>query len=193
MTWIQSYTGKKVNIPPESPSEICLTDIAHHLSMKCRFNGACSQFLSVAQHSTMMLNAATGTHLRVSQSDNFLKWVLLHDAHEAYIGDTPRPIKKEMLLYLWGNGLCDEKELTNEFDVAIAEKFGLEPLSENEVSDLDFLDNVMLATEARDTMSKAPAPWEELPAPLPYIVEAMSPTDAKQSFKAVAKTLGIHD
>ena len=80
--YIVTYTGKK--ICPVSPSieEICIEDIAHSLSLKCRFGGHTREFYSVAQHSVIVSNFCS----------NPLHG-LLHDAGEAYLADVASTVK----------------------------------------------------------------------------------------------------
>lgn len=66
---------------------IQIEDIAHHLSLLCRFNGAVRTFYSVAEHS---VRVAAWVH---SVAPEHALWALLHDASEAYIGDMIRPVK----------------------------------------------------------------------------------------------------
>lgn len=67
--------------------EILIEDIAHSLSMICRYCGHVSNFLSVAEHS-----------INVSyHCSNPLKG-LLHDGSEAYLSDIPAPVKKQAQL-----------------------------------------------------------------------------------------------
>jgi len=82
--WINTYTGRKFYPLNPDPDEIDILDIAHALSMQCRFTGHVKQFYSVAQHS---VNVAR----HVPHSDQL--WALLHDAAEAYLVDLARPIK----------------------------------------------------------------------------------------------------
>lgn len=83
------------NIPYTGPLPadlITIDDIAHALSMQCRFNGHTRTFYSVAQHSLNCALAALEHH--GVRDANALLAVLLHDAAEAYIGDIIRPYKK---------------------------------------------------------------------------------------------------
>lgn len=69
--------------------DIDIEEIAHSLSMQCRYNGATPEFYSVAQHSVY---CALYTLNRGSHRADALG-MLLHDAAEAYIGDYVRPMK----------------------------------------------------------------------------------------------------
>lgn len=82
--WMQTRRGHKFY--PTSPrvENIDIEDIAHALSMQCRFNGHTSRFYSVAEHSVLVSRIAPPA----------VKFqALMHDAHEAYIGDIITPVK----------------------------------------------------------------------------------------------------
>lgn len=61
-----------------------IEEIAHALANLCRFTGHTSSFYSVAQHSVLVADLAPPQHRREA---------LLHDAHEAYVGDVNSPLK----------------------------------------------------------------------------------------------------
>lgn len=97
MSWIQTFTNKKVW--PSKPWEnnddsFCLEDIAHSLSMQCRFNGHTKEFYSVAQHSVVIADALFPLYGPEVALDG-----LMHDAAEAYLCDIPRPIKEDLHIY----------------------------------------------------------------------------------------------
>jgi hypothetical protein len=49
MGWIQTASGRKFPLFDIDAEAICIEDIAHALSMLCRFNGHCLRFYSVAE------------------------------------------------------------------------------------------------------------------------------------------------
>jgi len=82
---ITTYSGNLFNILDPAPDDFRIEDIAHSLSLKCRYNGMCKAFYSVAQHSV---------YASYMTADNDLKKaLLLHDGTEAYIDDLVRPLK----------------------------------------------------------------------------------------------------
>ena len=85
MSWIQVYSGKSFS--PLSPTieDIEIEDIAHALSLQCRYAGHCLYHYSIAQHSVLVSRY-------VSQENKL--WGLLLDASEAYPMDVPMPIKQ---------------------------------------------------------------------------------------------------
>lgn len=48
--WIQTWGGHKVFPLALTADQIWFSDVAHHLSMECRFGGAVLEFYSVAEH-----------------------------------------------------------------------------------------------------------------------------------------------
>ncbi len=83
--WMQTYTGRKFWPMDPRPEEVHIEDIAHALSMMCRYNGHCKRFYSVAEHSFLVSHYVP---------EEFALWGLLHDASEAYIADIVRPAKR---------------------------------------------------------------------------------------------------
>lgn len=107
--WIQTYTGRKINVFAPNPRDIKILDIAHALSNICRFTGHCRQFYSVAEHSFYVSEMVDSKYALQG---------LLHDAAEAYLCDVPRPIKPNLLNY---------KEIEDRLTSIIFARFGLDP------------------------------------------------------------------
>jgi len=84
MTWMQTYTGKAWYPMTPRAKDVDIEDIAHALSLLCRYGGHCRRFYSVAEHSVLV------SHLVPPE---YALWGLMHDASEAYVVDVPRPLK----------------------------------------------------------------------------------------------------
>ena len=171
--WIQTFTG--VQFWPLDPrsEEIVIEDIAHALSLLCRFNGHCKRFYSVAEHSVHTANLLP---------QEIKLWGLLHDASEAYIADIPMPVKRN---------LPDYKKIEINLMRAIAERFGL--LSWPMPQEVKHVDAVLLATEKVALMGKEPAPWHKMPDPVDEsIIKGLSPADAEERFLSAFMVLTIN-
>ena len=144
--WMQTFTGVKYYPYDPRPEDFVIEDIAHALSMLCRYNGHCDDFMSVGQHSVLMSHYV--------KPKNAL-WALMHDASEAYLGDLVRPVKHGGPPACLGLG--DEfKALENHTLSLIAQRFDLPwPIPE----EIHEADNRMLATESRDIMGGQVKPW----------------------------------
>lgn len=131
--WMCTFTGRKFWPLDPRAEDIEIQDIAHALSLQCRYGGHCRRFYSVAQHSVLVS--------RYLDDDGYSKTMaltgLLHDAAEAYLVDMPRPLKHspEMAQYV---------ALENVVQSTIYEKFGLEPTEPKQVKRAD---NDMLTLE----------------------------------------------
>lgn len=126
--WITSYLGRKIYLRNPDIDRIDIIDIAHALSLICRYNGRTKKFYSVAEHCI---------HCACLTSNEFKLEALMHDAAEAYLGDVTRPLK--MLL-------PDYKKLEKKWEKAIRERFNLYP---DEIPEVDHNDGVLCATEMK--------------------------------------------
>lgn len=88
-TTMETYTGRFVDAVDLKREDIDLKDIAHSLSLICRFGGHCKRFYSVAHHSILCHDEA----LRRGFSRDVAVLALLHDIGEAYWHDLGRPLK----------------------------------------------------------------------------------------------------
>ena len=93
--WMQSRTGRLIDLDHPTPDMIDIEDIAHALSMICRFGGQCRHFYSVAEHSLIVEQLGHKNLDEYSRLPNptLAMALLLHDSAEAYIGDIITPIK----------------------------------------------------------------------------------------------------
>ncbi|MBN9301656.1 MULTISPECIES: hypothetical protein [Dysgonomonas] len=104
---IRTHSGLYMNVFAPTVDMICIEDIAHALSMLCRFGGHCSEFYSVAQHSLLCADLVP---------EEYKLEALLHDAAEAYLVDLPSPIKHRM---------PDYQTIEDKLMKVIAKKFDL--------------------------------------------------------------------
>lgn len=137
--------------------------IASSLSKICRFTGHVSQFYSVAQHCYL---ASFIPDARFSFD------ALMHDAHEAFVGDTSSPLKTL---------LPDYRVVERRVEVFIRRQYGLSVSMSNQAKHADI---VMLATEQRDFLNNAGHDWPYIAGiqQLPQAIEPMTPDEAKAAF-----------
>ncbi len=163
MEWIQTFSGRKFFPLNPRATDLDIEDIAHALALNCRFNGHCRVFYSVAEHSVRVSRAC-------APADAL--WGLLHDAGEAYLTDLPRPVKEQLGAF---------GELEDRLLKVIMGHFGLGwPMPES----VRVADDVLLMTEARDLMAKAPEAWSIRAEPLGGRIEAMTAGEAEQAYLA---------
>ena len=82
--WYPTTTGADIYVEEPWLSEVRIEDIAHALSLQCRFGGHILAHYSVAQHCVLMSRLCSPKHALVA---------LLHDASEAYVQDIIGPQK----------------------------------------------------------------------------------------------------
>lgn len=137
--WIETASGGVFHILDPQPEEIKIEDIAHALSMLCRFTGHCRKFYSVSEHSVLA---------SLIDIENPL-WSLMHDASEAYIADINRPLKH------FTQAGPAYKQVEKIVMTAICKKFNL--LAEEPAS-VKKADDVMLYAEKEQLMW--PMAWD---------------------------------
>lgn len=166
--WMQTFTGRQFYPLAPYPEDVDPRDIAHALSLICRYGGHAERFYSVAEHCVLMSYAVA--------PENAL-WALLHDATEAYVGDMVRPLKQHMPQYQMAE---------TKVELAILQRFGLwggaglPPLMPAEVKAAD---SRILLDERAALFDGIPAPWAiEHLTPLGVFVEGWSPVDAERCY-----------
>lgn len=179
-TFISTFTGKKFWPLNPQIDEVFIEDIAHSLSLICRFTGHTYCFYSVADHSLRVSRLAEkltmaqhgALSLRVTAAREMALWGLLHDASEAYLCDVPSPLKRVPGFGQLYKGF--ERSLMG----VIADRFELSPHEPSMVKDAD---RILLQTEMRDLMDvplgcECPDHREYVPLP-----EPLFPLDAQHA------------
>jgi hypothetical protein len=162
--WMQTFTGGRFYPADPISEEIDKRDIAHALSLLCRYGGHVERFYSVAEHCLLMSYA-------VPPEDALA--ALLHDATEAYVVDVPRPLKRM---------LRDYGPIENGVWLAISRHFGL-PASIDLPASVKDADNRILLTE-RDRLMPRHDTWEQdgTLEPLPVTITCWSPAQAERRY-----------
>jgi hypothetical protein len=189
-------SGKNLDYGNPSPSDITLGDIAHNLAHICRFNGATSGFYSVAEHS---IGVTTVYHfMRVGlrglgdPPPPSIKWALMHDAHEAYIGDVITPLK-----VLFQDGVY--ARLCANIDWAIREKLEIAAPLVGSQTAVELSDTIMLSAEMKRFFPTLPR-RTDFPSEFGYLVSAaddlirlLSPREAEEEFLRFCAVHGIKE
>jgi hypothetical protein len=168
--WIRTFTGRRFYPLDPRPEDVCAVDIAHALSMQCRYAGHSRWHYSVAQHSVLVSEQVEkwqrNSDWPLGNSRRKQMWALLHDAAEAYVLDIPRPLKQAMPEIQQAEkkvmaAICDAFELPHE-EPAIVKR----------------IDTAILADEAKVLMGD-PQDWN-LPEPaLGVFINKWKPDEAE--------------
>lgn len=142
-------------------------DIALSLARKGRFNDLSNRPFTVGQH-LLLCDAIAQTHDEVKTDEDYL-YILLHDAHEAYLGDLVRPMKA--LLEERAPGLVEGMELA--LDRAIFERFACPPPRRELVEARIEIDNLSLSAEKEVVFGSIGDRWTGLPGPNASHIEAV--------------------
>ena len=118
---IRVFTGTYIDPLNPQLEDIHIEDIAHGLSMQCRFGGHTKVFYSVAQHCV---------EVAMQLPDELRLAALLHDASEAYLLDIPRPVKGRLTNY---------KTIEKKLMSVIAKRFGFDNWDRPEIKEIDRL------------------------------------------------------
>lgn len=147
--WICTFSGNRFWPLDPRAEEIDPVDIAHALSLQCRWTGHVRTFYSIAEHSCRVADAIYKSMKPSGHRIMATLWGLLHDASEAYLCDVARPVKvsPEMAPY---------REAERRLELTIAQRFNL-PTTMPDV--VKHFDEVLLVTEARDLMASFDNRW----------------------------------
>ena len=159
---IMLYSGVELDFLNASACQFTIEDIAHGLSMLCRYVGQCRDFYSVAEHS-LLVSDMVPEHAFAA---------LMHDAAEAFVGDITRPLKQMLPQF---------KRIEHQVEEAIALRFGVPRPMPAAVKRADL---AVLAAEQDQLMPPGTSHWavEAGIQPAPIHVRSLSPREAKEAF-----------
>lgn len=161
--WMQTFTGRVYWPLDPRPADIHIHDIAHALSMLCRYTGHCVRFYSVAEHSV---------HVSHLVPPKFAFQGLMHDAAEAYTNDIARPLKPYLANY-------DTVESENW--AAVCQVFGIPLQLDPSVKEMD---NRICRSEKEQNMraSVRDSDWSHLGEPAAVHIQCWTPEVAERKF-----------
>lgn len=204
--FMDTLSGKQISILAPQPEDYLLEDIAHHLAMQVRRNGAVPRFYSVAEHSTNVTlgvcsvygGRGTLTSGLVLAPDDFGTFLVgievppdlepysfwgallrahLHDAAETALGDCISPLKRNLPEY---------QRIEALHMAAVHAAFGFS--SDDDWSSVDGtihqIDTQVYVTEYH-VLCNGPEPF----APLPVSIDALDWQTAKDAYLAMAHYL----
>jgi len=159
---IMLRSGATLDLRDPSSSSFTIDDIAHGLSLICRYSGQCTTFYSVAEHSLLVSYEAVGHEYAA----------LLHDAAEAFVGDLTRPLKQILPEY---------KRIETVVERAICERFGISFPLPIEIKNADLR---VLAAEQQQIMPPGTSSWanDARIEPANIKVQGLLPGPAKHAF-----------
>lgn len=157
--WIVTFSGGRFWPLDPRPEEIFIEDIAHHLSMQCRYAGAVRYFYSTAEHSVLLSEAVEPQYALAA---------LLHDGGETYLPDMVRPTKRQFPAYTAAEERIREM---------IFAKYGLPPELPDQVKEFD---DRICSDEKAALMPDIR--WNNNPKPLGVRIQGLYPYNAEQLF-----------
>ena len=179
MSWLHTYSGRKFDPLSPRAEDVDMEDVAHALSMTCRFAGHSRRYYSVAQHSCYVSDVAEEIALMVGKTQREIGLIsaeaLIHDASEFVICDVPSPVKPFFVV----DGR-PYKEWEEQITVAVRNHLGLPTPSDETKAIVKQADLILLKLEAEQlmhgvseykfdlpdwqTFDLAPMNWEEAKA-----------------------------
>lgn len=181
---VETHSGRCVNLVEPRAESICIIDIAWSLSRQARFNGHTlgDHPYSVAQHSVYVADKV----LDATKDRRAALHALLHDAHEAYMGDIVTPLKRVPRV------MHVVEDIERALQHVIREAHGMNPPSKQVQQIIHLYDLQALAVEAYNLMPSQGADWALPPVELDVLEEfdlPMPPAIAYHAFLATWKQL----
>jgi uncharacterized protein len=169
---IMLRSGAYLDLLDPQSCDFTIEDIAHGLSLTCRYAGQCDRFYSVAEHSLHVSDVAS----------DYAYAALMHDAAEAFIGDVTRPQKQLLPQY---------KEIEREVERAIFLRFDVPHPLPAAVKQADLS---VLAAEQDQIMPAGTNAWAHAEGVALASIEVRSyaPQEAKARFLERYESLRAH-
>jgi len=181
--WMQTFTGRKFFPKDPRPEDVCVSDIAHALSMACRYAGHTRRFYSVAEHSVLMFRyglvecqflADEGEAGASQLLARAAVVALFHDAAEAYTSDLPRAVKQA--------AGSQWKWLEHKIEDAVWTHLDLtQEVHRHQVLVKEW-DQRIVPTDRLACMRREEVWAHDAPTPRPVEIRCWSPEQAKQAF-----------
>lgn len=140
--WLGMSSGVLVDLSSPKMEDIDIEDIAWSLAGILRFNGHLSTHISVARHS-LEVSRLVPAELQLA--------ALLHDAHEAYVGDVTRPVKR--YLKQLGVNLDDYESIWKKL---IWSKYKCTPVHKEQLQRINDADDLQMAREITSLAPEGP-------------------------------------
>ena len=144
---IVTHSGIEYDLDRPRPEQVSALDIAHSLANINRFTGHTTRPYSVAEHSMVVLGLMQSEY-GISNPKALLA-TLLHDGHEAYVGDQSTPAK-DAIGPAWRN-------FEDPHEANVLRRFNVYEAARDWRSLIKTCDRMALAIEARDLMPQAKA------------------------------------
>ena len=183
--WSLLSSGKAFDLLGQDERQVDIRDIANHLAKQCRFAGGTRRdvFYTVAQHSVHVS--------RVLKKHGPLVQMLglMHDAHEAYIGDQITPVKEAFLGFDLYNARADIED-TLQRQIHRAFRLPEKPSAKFQAL-VHEADAAVFATEVRDLTADAERPLCISAEPLSFAIKPWPWMKAEEQFLAQFDELSI--
>ncbi len=172
-TAMETASGHFFDLADPRPEDVWLEDVAHALSLTCRYAGQCERFYSVAEHACLVAWRLEG----LGYPPKVVLRGLHHDSAEAYCGDVTHPLKCVLPEYA-----AIEARVQGAVDVGL----GLAILSDHELTSIKDADDWALFVEAAQLMPSGGRDWSDAPSEVdgsPWEL-GWSPAEAETTFLA---------
>lgn len=164
-------------------SDININDIAHSLSLQCRYNGYTSQFYSVAEHCCLLADYVLKNYPDGPHRYNLARAMLIHDASEAYIGDLIHHLKEALPQF---------KDFEDKIMDVILAKYGMTRFFAENQKLINNLDKGICIDEMK-ALQLPLDPWLSQFSPVGVQITGLVPLQAKSWFMLLAENLNLKE